>query len=194
MDFLFKNSIFAATFRLLFNKGIEETPMLTAITIATVAKMLVLALLLGLGIAGAFVPVLPGPPIAYVAMWWMQWMRMSQFSTTQLVVLGLLAATVTLLDNFLPVIATKQSGGSKASIWGCFIGMALGLVVPTFGIVVGALVGAVIGQFIASQQLSNALKVGFKTFMGIMLGTGIKLVYGVWIAILCIKQLILYLD
>lgn len=168
--------------------------MLTAITIATVAKMLVLALLLVLGIAGAFVPVLPGPPIAYVAMWWMQWMRMSQFSTTQLVVFGLLALAVTLLDNFLPVIATKSSGGSKSSVWGCFIGMALGIVVPTFGIVVGALVGAVVGQFIASQQLGNALKVGFKTFMGIMLGTGIKLVYGVWVTVLCIKQLILYLD
>lgn len=191
VDFLFKNSIFAATFRLLSNKGIEETPMLTAITIATVAKMLVLALLLGLGIAGAFVPVLPGPPIAYVAMWWMQWMRMSQFSTTQLVVLGLLAVTVTLLDNFLPVIATKQSGGSRLSVWGCLIGMVLGMIVPAFGMIVGALVGAVVGQFIASRQAGDALRVGLKTFASILVGTLAKFIFAAYIAYLCVSQIIL---
>ena len=46
------------------------------------------------GLAGCFLPVLPGPPVAYLALWLLHFTGYAEFTVTELVVWGLLVVLV----------------------------------------------------------------------------------------------------
>ena len=60
------------------------------------------ALLIIVGIIGAVVPALPGPPLGYVGLLLLQFTDKVQFSTSFLVVWGIVVLAVTILDYLLP--------------------------------------------------------------------------------------------
>ncbi|HEX9805191.1 MAG TPA: DUF456 domain-containing protein, partial [Candidatus Dojkabacteria bacterium] len=84
-------------------------------------------ILILLGIAGCFLPVLPGPPLSYLAVLLLQLKSDPPFSTTFLITWGILAGAVTLLDYVIPVYGTKRFGGSRYGIMGSIIGLLLGI-------------------------------------------------------------------
>lgn len=79
------------------------------------------ALCLLLGFAGCFLPVLPGPPVAYGGLLLLQATERYQFTIGQLVVWGVSVAVVQVLDYVTPMLGTKYSGGSRWGNWGCVI-------------------------------------------------------------------------
>ncbi len=133
--------------------------------------------MLALGIIGFVLPAIPGPPLSYAALILLSFIRRWQaFSPALLIILGVCTAAVTLLDFFLPVLASKRKGASKAGVWGSIIGMLAGMIFfPPFGMIVGTLAGAVIGELIFSKHRENALRAGWGVFLGTMLGIALKL-------------------
>lgn len=141
------------------------------------------------GIGGCVLPVIPGPPIAYIGLLVLHFgMDNSEFSTTYLVVHALFAIAITVLDYVVPVWGTKKFGGSKYGTWGSTIGLivgaivlpAIGLVLGPFGlisIILGPFVGAVVGELIGGMDSSRALRAGVGAFIGFLAGTFMKLVY-----------------
>ena|SRR5690606_25443217 len=135
------------------------------------------ALLMIAGILGGVLPVLPGPPLSYIGLLLLHFTGKYQFSSHFLITWFIVAAVVTLIDYLIPVWGTKRFGGSKHGIWGSIIGLVVGLFFfPPFGIIIGPFAGAVIGELTAGKDSGAALKSGFGSFIGFLLGTLLKLI------------------
>jgi hypothetical protein len=134
-------------------------------------------ILILLGIAGCFLPVLPGPPLSYLAVLLLQLKSDPPFSTTFLITWGILAGSITILDFAIPVFGTKRFGGSRYGIMGSIIGLLLGIFFfPPFGIIIGPLIGALLGELYAGQKGKNAMRSAIGSFAGFLFGTFLKLI------------------
>ena len=142
----------------------------------------IVALLLSVvGVVGCVVPILPGVPICYVGILLCQWVE-PVFSSEQLVLWGVAAVGVTLLDNFLPAVMTKKFGGSKAATRGSLVGIVVGLFAGPVGIILGPFFGALIGELTHDGSNSaRAFKVAFGSFAAFICGTGVKLVVAIYL-------------
>lgn len=129
------------------------------------------------GILGCILPVIPGPPLNYAALLLLHFTSKHQFSTKFLIVWAVITAAVYTLDYIIPVWGTKKFGGGKAGVWGSVIGLVAGLFFfPPFGIIIGPFVGAIAGELLSGKNSETALKSGFGSFIGFLLGTLLKLI------------------
>jgi uncharacterized protein YqgC (DUF456 family) len=144
------------------------------------------------GIIGCVLPIIPGPPLAYAALILVSIARgWEVLSPTALIILGLAAAVVTVLDYLMPLITSKWKGASKAGIWGSFAGMIVGMVFfPPFGVIIGTFVGAVLGELLFSNRPNGALKAGWGVFLGTMLGIALKLAVSGVIAVYFLRAVL----
>jgi uncharacterized protein YqgC (DUF456 family) len=138
--------------------------------------LLILAIIfMIIGIIGCLVPVLPGPPLSFLGLIFLNLTRFGRFTTPELITFGILAAIVTVLDYIVPVWGTKRFGGSKYGTRGATIGLIVGFFVGPLGIVLGPLIGAFVGEMIFKDDLSYAFKAGFGSLLGFLTGIGLKL-------------------
>ena len=127
------------------------------------------ALLILIGILGSIVPILPGPPIAYCGLLLVQFSTKHPFSVEFLIIFGLLAIFSAIIDNVLPIYATKKFNGSKKGIWGSAIGLIIGLLFfPPFGILIGPMIGAFTGEILDGKSAEKAIKPAFGSFIGFL--------------------------
>ena len=81
------------------------------------------------GIVGCILPIIPGPPLAYLSLILLSIaFRWQAFSPTFLIVMGILTVVVTALDFLLPVLMSKKKGAGKAGVWGSVLGMIAGII------------------------------------------------------------------
>ncbi|MBW8810152.1 MAG: DUF456 domain-containing protein, partial [Lysobacter sp.] len=90
-------------------------------------------------------------------------------------VLGLLTALSMVIDFAATAMGAKRVGASKLAIIGSIIGTFAGLMFGFIGIFIGPFVGALIGELIHTRKLDQATKVGVGTWVGILVGTVLKL-------------------
>ena len=135
-------------------------------------------ILLAVGLVGSVVPVIPGPPLGYAGIVILHFTSYTHFSMWFFIIFGVLAIAVTILDYFIPVWGTKKFGGTKAGKTGSIIGVFAGIFLfPPIGIILGPFVGAFIGEMIHdSSNTKRAIKSATGSFLGFLLGTGLKLV------------------
>lgn len=127
------------------------------------------------GLAGCILPMLPGPPLAWLGMLLLRFTDRVDFSVTELVVSALVVIATLVLDYFTPMIGAKKFGGGKYGNRGCVIGTIVGMFFLPLGLILGPFLGAVIGELIAGKPFRAALKAGFGSFVGFLFGTLIKL-------------------
>lgn len=129
------------------------------------------------GILGSIVPIVPGPPLAYLSLLFLEGARAGeQFGVSFLVIMAGISILAALIDNILPLIGAKIYGASKAGIWGAVIGLILGAwFFPPLGMILGVLVGAVAGEIGAGRSFRRAWKAGLATFVGNLVAVIIKL-------------------
>ncbi len=139
----------------------------------------IIALLIGL--VGCVLPMLPGPPVAYVAMLLLHFTSKVQFSVRELLIWLALVVVVQVLDFVVPMLGAKYSGGTKWGKRGCLIGTIVGLFFMPWGIIVGPFLGALIGELLAGRSGSDALRSGFGSLMGFLFGTVVKVVLCVYL-------------
>lgn len=128
------------------------------------------------GILGCLLPLLPGPPLCYVALLIQQLRSDAPFTAKFLWIWAGVTIVITALDYIIPLYGTKKYGGSKYGMWGCTLGLIAGIWMGPLGIILGPFVGAFIGEMIASNDSDNALKAAWGSFVGFLLGTLLKLV------------------
>ncbi len=129
-----------------------------------------------LGLIGCVLPVLPGPPLSFLALIMLQITRWGDFSTTFLIIMALLAIVVTALDYIVPAWGTKKFGGSKRGTWGATIGLVIGMFCGPACIIFFPFVGAFIGEYTGTQQTDQALQAAVGSFIGILTGIILKLI------------------
>lgn len=127
------------------------------------------------GIVGCFVPAIPGPPLAYVALLLLQVGPVVPFSMKFMVIMALVVAAISILDYFIPAFGAKKWGGSRYGIIGAMAGVVVGIFVfPPFGFIVFPLLGAFVGEVLNGANSNKAFKAAFGTFAGLLLGTLMK--------------------
>jgi len=134
-------------------------------------------ILVGVGVAGVLVPGLPGTPLVFggllLAAWADGFQNVGVVTITLLAVMTILAFGVDFLSASL---GAKRAGASREAVIGAALGTLIGIFFGFVGIILGPFVGAVIGEFLARRNLGQAGRAGAATWIGFILGIGVKLV------------------
>jgi uncharacterized protein YqgC (DUF456 family) len=144
------------------------------ITLAVLGAALVLV-----GFIGSVLPIIPGPPISWAGLLLLKWTDFvvdhgAAYENT-LWILLFFVILVTILDYVVPIMGTKRYGGSKRGVWGATIGVIGGLFFGPLGIIIGPFLGAYIGEITTGKKDKEALRAAWGSFMGFLLGVGLKL-------------------
>ncbi|MDA3780807.1 MAG: DUF456 domain-containing protein [Bacteroidales bacterium] len=134
-------------------------------------------LLIIIGLVGCILPIIPGPPLSFLGLLMLHLTKFGEFSSSFLILMATIAIIVTILDYIVPIWGTKKFGGSKAGIWGSTIGLIIGIFFfPPIGLIIGPLIGAIVAELIKGADFNKSLKSGLGSFLGFLLGTGLKLI------------------
>jgi uncharacterized protein YqgC (DUF456 family) len=154
--------------------------------------LLIIALVAGvIGLLGVIVPVLPGTLLSFGGLVCAYFVTGSTITTTQLIVCGIVSVVVVLLDYLLPGYFTKVFGGTKSGITGATIGTFVGFIFGIPGIILGPFFGAVIGEMVGGKaDIDRALSVGLGSLLSFLVGSGIKLIAGLYMISHIIKVFI----
>ena len=144
----------------------------------------IVAVLCGItGIIGSIAPALPGPPISWVGMLLLYFWGGTDgagetMSLTILLVWLGIVIVVSILDYVVPAYFTKVTGGSKYASRGALAGLILGsFIVPPVGMILGSFIGAFLLElYYARKSSGDALKSAAGSFLGFILGTGLKII------------------
>ena len=133
-------------------------------------------ILILVGIAGVILPALPGLPLMFAGMllaaWAGDFQRIEGWWFIPLAILMLVSIAV---DFFATMVGAKRVGASRKALLGAVVGTFAGLFFGPVGLFAGPFVGALLGELWHSRELGKAAKVGLGTWLGILLGTVLKL-------------------
>jgi len=128
-----------------------------------------------LGIAGSFLPILPGPLTSWVGLLVLSFSESADLSKSTLIITFLIALGIYIMDFIIPAMGTRKYGGSKFGMVGTMIGLVIGIISPIpFGIIIGPFVGALIGELLYQSDTSHALRAAYGSVMGFLASTFIK--------------------
>lgn len=143
---------------------------------ATILLWALAGLLVIVGLAGTILPALPGVPLVFMGLLIAAWIGdFQKIGWPTLTVLALLTALAIAADVVATLLGAKRAGASKLALLGAAIGSIVGLFFGLIGIFVFPFIGAIAGEFIARQRLGQAAKVGFATWLGLLIGALAKL-------------------
>ena len=143
--------------------------------------LIVLAIILCItGIIGSVVPGLPGPPLSWVGVllaYLSHKLGGADMSMTSVLIWLGVTVVVSVLDYTIPARFTKLAGGTKAGSTGATIGMILGMFLTPIGMIPCSLLGAFLAEWLQeNKSIGGALKSAVGTFIGFMLGSGLKII------------------
>ncbi len=143
---------------------------------ATILLWALAGLLVIVGLAGTILPALPGVPLVFTGLLVAAWIGdFQKIGWPTLTVLALLTALAIAADVVATLLGAKRAGASKLALLGAAIGSIVGLFFGLIGIFVFPFIGAIAGELIARQRLGQAAKVGFATWLGLLIGALAKL-------------------
>jgi len=133
-------------------------------------------ILMLVGIMGSILPVIPSTPISWVGLVVLYLGPSLAFDWWFIIVTGVVAFAIYVLDYIIPAVGTKRFGGSRAGIWGTTIGLIIGLIAPIpFGILIGPFVGALVGELLFNNTRGpEALRAAIGSFFGFLASTFMK--------------------
>jgi uncharacterized protein YqgC (DUF456 family) len=127
------------------------------------------------GIAGTVLPALPGTVFIFGGMALAAWI--DGFQRVSLWIVGIAAVLTAIAfaaDYVAAVLGAKKAGASRLAIIGAALGTIGGLFGGLLGLIFLPLVGATIGEYVARRDAMHAGRVGMATWMGLLLGTAVK--------------------
>ena len=149
---------------------------------------LLIWILLILGIAGAILPMVPGPILTAVAL--LLALMSGQINGALYWFFVVSGIMIFLIDFFMPAYLTKKYGASKRASNGALIGMILSLFTGP-GLFLGAFIGAFIGEFSMNSDATKSARASIYAVLGVFSGMAIKLFYTLAMLVLYISQLYL---
>jgi len=151
------------------------------------------ALLVLVGLAGVVLPALPGLPLVFAGMLLAAWAGgFQEIGPIPLVVLGLLTLVSFVVDFWATAHGAKRVGASRKALVGAVLGTFAGLFFAPIGLFVGPFVGALLGELWHGREFRRAAKVGFGTWLGIVIAIVLKL--GLAFTMLAVFAFAWYVD
>lgn len=139
------------------------------------------------GLLGSVLPVLPGPPLAFIGLLLLKLTNQYAPSNQLLVIYFVVGLIITLLDYYIPILGTQLMGGSKKGKIGSMVGLVLGLFVGPVGLIFGPFLGALIGEVWNKTPLNKALKSAMGSLLGFVTATLMKVGYSVFVIVEIVK-------
>jgi uncharacterized protein YqgC (DUF456 family) len=136
--------------------------------------ILAIALIL-VGIAGTVLPALPGTILVFGGI--VLAASIDDFTRIPvwlLVIFAIFTAIAWAVDYLAAVAGAKRAGASKLALIGAAVGTVAGIFTGLWGLLFMPLAGAAIGEFIAQRKFLRAGKVGVATWIGLLIGTAVK--------------------
>ena len=128
------------------------------------------------GLAGVILPALPGLPLVFTGMLVAAWAGdFQRIGALPLILLGLLTALSIVVDLAATAAGAKRVGAGPLAVWGAALGTVVGLFFGPVGLLAGPFLGALLGELWHTRALRRAAHVGLATWVGILLGTVLKL-------------------
>lgn len=142
----------------------------------TVFWYVVATVLVLVGLAGVILPALPGLPLVFTGMLVAAWAGdFERIGPLPLVLLGALTALSIVVDVVATAAGAKRVGAGALAVWGAALGTVVGLFFGPVGLLAGPFLGALLGELWHTRALRRAAHVGLATWVGILLGTVLKL-------------------
>jgi uncharacterized protein YqgC (DUF456 family) len=133
-------------------------------------------LMIMIGVVGTVLPALPGAPFIFLGALLAGWIdHFARIGWPSLTALGILAACSVCVDFIAAARGAKRFGASKLAVVGATIGTLFGLFLGIIGVLIGPFCGALIGELISKGDFEQAGKVGFATWLGLLIGAVVKL-------------------
>lgn len=142
----------------------------------TVALWVLAVALIVVGVIGTVLPALPGVILVFGGIALAAWIDdFTRIPVWVILLLGMMTAVAWVVDYAAAAIGAKRVGASRFAIVGALIGTFAGVFTGLWGLLFMPLVGAAIGEFIAQRDVRRAGTVGLATWLGMLLGTAIKI-------------------
>jgi len=133
-------------------------------------------MLVGVGIAGTLLPGLPGTPLVFGGLLLAAWADGFQHvGVGTVVILAVVTALAFCVDFISSSLGARGAGASRKAMVGAALGTLVGIFFGFAGIILGPFIGAVVGEYLARRNLGQAGRVGVATWIGFILGIGVKL-------------------
>ena len=130
--------------------------------------MLILAACLAVvGIVDCFIPVVPGPLLAYCGVLCLLFADAPP-SMTALAAFGAAIIVVSILDYVIPMVGAKRFNCSRYGVLGVAVGTIVGLFFLPFGLVLGPFLGAFIVELIVKRSVADAAIGGIGALLGFL--------------------------
>jgi uncharacterized protein len=127
--------------------------------------------LIVIGIAGTFLPGIPGVIAVFCGMALAAWIDgFERIHWGTLVVLGILTAFAFVADVLGSMLGAKRVGASRQALIGAGIGAVIGIFFGLIGLIAAPFIGAVVGELAARRELQSATRVGIATWLGLAAG------------------------
>jgi uncharacterized protein len=137
---------------------------------------ILVVLLVGVGILGVVVPVLPGVVLVLAGLVLGAWIDdFTLVGRGTLIALCVLAALTYAIDFVASSLGAQRAGAHRRAVVGAALGAVVGLFFGLPGILLGPFLGAAIGELSVEGSLERAGRVGFATWVGMALGGAAKL-------------------
>jgi uncharacterized protein YqgC (DUF456 family) len=128
-----------------------------------------------LGVAGTVLPMLPGAILVFGGIALAAWIDdFARIPVWLLLLLAVLTAMAWAVDYLAAAAGAKRAGASKLAIVGAGVGTIAGIFSGLWGLLFMPLAGAAIGEYVARRDAWRAGKVGVATWIGLLLGTAVK--------------------
>ncbi len=133
-------------------------------------------ILIIVGLAGTILPALPGLPLMFCGMLMGAWAGdFKEVGVWTIVLLAVLMLISVAVDFMATLMGAKRVGASKKAMLGAALGTFAGLFFGIPGLLLGPFIGAVNGEMIDGKEWRIATKTGFGTWLGLAIGTALKL-------------------
>ncbi|HJS00415.1 MAG TPA: DUF456 domain-containing protein [Flavobacterium sp.] len=143
-----------------------------------------------MGILGSFLPVLPGISLSWLGIVFLYFTNAIPVNYWILGLTLLVVILFSIANYILPAKGTQKFGGSRAGVWGTYIGLIVGLFAPIpLGFIIGPFVGALIGELVFdSKNTPQAVRAATGSAVGILVSSFIHFVlciiyFGIFISI-----------
>jgi uncharacterized protein YqgC (DUF456 family) len=146
--------------------------------------LIICAICIITSVIGCFLPVLPGLPLLLIPLVLLKFTEYgANISWTWFFIFFTVVAVETILEYVFQAWGAKKFGASRAGIIGAFAGTFAGLFFLPLGIIICPFLGAFAGELITGASVRKSLKAACGTFMGFLLGFGLRFAVCVWIIV-----------
>lgn len=129
------------------------------------------------GLAGTVLPALPGTALAFAGILLGAWIDdFARVSGLTVAICGLLMLLAWGADYASAMLGAQKAGASRLAVIGAAIGTVLGIFTGFVGLLFMPLAGAAIGEYLAARNAARAAHVGIATWIGLLVGTVLKVV------------------